>query len=171
MCVCSSAVRKNQKGEGRVGSIDFMDSSGDIRGFFFNDDCDRWMSTLAVNTVYKVKGGQIKHANRQENDCKSDCEITFGRDTVFEPLSDADAPKDTYNFVKIELIEQMEPGRKIDVLAIVQVYSPDQKVKFLWIFFQESVTLKQAPFCCISPKALLLTPSSEPNLNLFLSLG
>jgi hypothetical protein len=99
-----------------------MDSSGDIRGFFFNDDCDRWMSILAVNTVYKVKGGQLKHTNQQENNCKSDCEITFGRDTVFEPLSDADAPKVTYNFVKIELIEQMEQGRHIDILAIVQVY-------------------------------------------------
>ena len=125
MCVCLSAVRtyKNQNGEGRVGSIDLMDSSGDIRGFFFNDDCDRWMSTLAVNTVYKVTGGQIKHANWPQNNCRqSDCEITFGRDTVFETLSDADAPKVTYNFVKIELIEQMEPGCPIDILAIIQVY-------------------------------------------------
>jgi replication factor A1 len=113
---------KNQKGEGRVGSIDLLDSSGDIRGTFFNDECDRWMSTLAVNTVYKIKGGQIKQANRQYNNCKSDCEITFGRDTVFEPLGDADAPKITYNFLKIEEIEQVEPGRPIDILAIVQVY-------------------------------------------------
>ena len=105
-----------------MGSIDLLDSSGDIRGTFFNDECDRWMSTLAVNTVYKIKGGQIKQANRQYNNCKSDCEITFGRDTVFEPLSDADAPKITYNFLKIEEIEQVEPGRPIDILAIVQVY-------------------------------------------------
>jgi ssDNA-binding replication factor A large subunit len=42
---------KNSKGEGRVASIDLMDASGDIRGTFFNDDCDKWMSTLQVNSV------------------------------------------------------------------------------------------------------------------------
>ena len=138
VCVCLSAVRtdKNQNGEGRVGSIDLMDSSGDIRGFFFNDDCDRWMSTLAVNTVYKVKGGQIKHANLQENDSKSDCEITFGRDTVFEPLSDADAPKVTYDFVKIELIEQMEPGRKIESLQSYRCTHLTKKSSFFGFSFR-----------------------------------
>lgn len=88
LCVRVAAVRtyKNAKGEGRVGSIDMMDGSGDIKGTFFNDDCDKWMSTLMVNTVYKIRGGMIKPANAQFNNCSSQVEITFGRDTVFEPL-------------------------------------------------------------------------------------
>lgn len=122
-----NAVRtyKNAKGEGRVGSIDMMDSSGDIKGTFFNDDCDKWMSTLQVNQVYKIKGGQIKQANEKFNNCSSTNEITFGRDTIFEILSDADAPKVQYNFVKIDAIEQVEPGqRPIDILALVQRVDP-----------------------------------------------
>jgi hypothetical protein len=63
-----------------------MDSSGDIKGTFFNDDCDKWMSTLQVNQVYKIKGGQIKQANEKFNNCSSTNEITFGRDTIFEIL-------------------------------------------------------------------------------------
>jgi len=52
-----AAVRtyKNAKGEGRVGSIEIMDSSGDVKGTFFNDDCDKWMETLKVNQVYRIR--------------------------------------------------------------------------------------------------------------------
>jgi len=71
--------------------------------------------------VYKISMGSLKQANRQFNQCKSDFEITFGRDTNFELLSDADAPKVHFDFRSIEQIEQMSPGDYVDVLAICQV--------------------------------------------------
>lgn len=118
-----AAVRawKNAKGEGRVASIDLMDGSGDVRGTFFNEECDKWMNTLVVNQVYRIRGGQLKQANRQFNRCKSDVEITFGRETTFEPLNDADAPKVQYNFTPIEQIEQMDTNHITDILALIQV--------------------------------------------------
>ena len=115
---------KNQKGEGRVASIDLMDGSGDMRGTFFNDECDKWMSCLEVNQVYKITNGQLKAANRQYNQCKSDCEVTFGRDTQFTPVSDADAPKVQYQFVSIDRIEQTDPGTIVDILGLVQKADP-----------------------------------------------
>ena len=119
----AAAVRtyKNAKGEGRVGSIVLMDSSGDIKGTFFNDECDRWMETLKVNQVYKITGGNPKPADAKYNNCKSTFEITFNRDSTFEPLSDADAPRVVYDFMNIEMMEQKEAGTIIDVLGIVQV--------------------------------------------------
>jgi ssDNA-binding replication factor A large subunit len=119
----AAAVRtyKNAKGEGRVGSIVLMDSSGDIKGTFFNDECDRWMETLKVNQVYKITGGNAKPADARYNNCKSTFEITFNRDSTFEPLSDADAPRVVYDFMNIEMMEQKEAGTIIDVLGIVQV--------------------------------------------------
>ena len=124
--ISKSSVRtyKNQKGEGRVASIELMDQSGDIKGTFFNDECDRWIPQLAVNSVYRISGGQIKKADRRFNQSKSEYEITFGRDTTFEPLSDADAPKVQYNFVSIEEIERLDPGCIVDILVLVQRADP-----------------------------------------------
>jgi hypothetical protein len=129
-----------------VGIIDLMDSSGKIRGFFFNDLSDRLMTTLAVNKVYKVKGGRIKKVNSQNeialgnnfNICNSDFEIIFGPDTVFENVNDEDAPKVSYNFVKIGLIEHVEPGCLIDILAIVQVCLAEPKSQVSLDSFQDS---------------------------------
>ena len=84
-----------------------MDGSGDIRGTFFNDDCDKWMPVLEVNQVYKFTRGQLKPANRQFNHTQSDVEITFGRDTHIEHVSDADAPKVTFNFRTIRYFQKL----------------------------------------------------------------
>jgi len=118
-----AAVRtyKNAKGEGRVGSIEIMDSSGDVKGTFFNDDCDKWMETLKVNQVYRITGFTGKPANRQYCNTSCNVEITFQRDSTFEPLSDSDAPKVQYNFVNIEQLEQRPVGDLVDVLGIIQV--------------------------------------------------
>eukprot|EP00286_Rhodomonas_abbreviata_P019133 CAMPEP_0181311156 /NCGR_PEP_ID=MMETSP1101-20121128/12979_1 /TAXON_ID=46948 /ORGANISM="Rhodomonas abbreviata, Strain Caron Lab Isolate" /LENGTH=436 /DNA_ID=CAMNT_0023417853 /DNA_START=23 /DNA_END=1333 /DNA_ORIENTATION=- len=121
-----SAMRtyKNARGEGRLFNIDLMDSSGDIRGTFFNDDADKWFTTLVPNKVYKVRGGTIKQANPQFNQTKSDVEITFNRDTTFEALPDSLAPQIQFSFRSIADIEKTDPNTVIDVLAIVQEAYP-----------------------------------------------
>ena len=153
-----AAVRtyKNAKGEGRVGSIDLMDGSGDLKGTFFNDECDKWMQALEVNKVYKVRGGQIKSANKQYNQCKSDIEITFGRDSTFEPVSDTDAPKVTYHFADIAQIEQFDPQTVVDILAIVQVCAPF--LASYHISFHTLLINVEDILCIIFPNLILQLP-------------
>ena len=119
---------KNAKGEGRLFNIDIMDASGDIRGTFFNDDADRWMDQLETNKVYKVRNGNIKPANKQFNQTRSEWEITFGRDTTFEPCPESAAPKVTYNFVPIEAIEQLDTNSILDIIGVVQSADPISEI-------------------------------------------
>lgn len=115
---------KNAKGEGRLFNIDLMDATSDIRGTFFNDDADRWMDQLEANKVYKVRGGSIKPANKNFNQTKSEWEITFGRETTFEPCPESAAPKVTYAFKTIEEIESMDTNAVIDVIGVISAADP-----------------------------------------------
>jgi hypothetical protein len=158
----SMRTYKNARGEGRLFSIDIMDSTGDIRGTFFNETADqfhallkpnhvrnasckhvrwcklqRWIEVAFVETsevalplfsgewqVYKIRGGTVKAANRQYNQCKSDYEITFNRDATFIPCEDHEAPKVSYNFRAITEIENQEPNSIIDVIGIAEAVFP-----------------------------------------------
>ena len=77
-----------------------------------------------VSQVYKIRGGTIKQANRKFNTTSSEYEITFNRDSTFDIVADSEAPKVSYNFRKIEEIENTEPQSIVDVLAVVHDVQP-----------------------------------------------
>lgn len=112
----------NAKGEGSLFSIELLDNSGtDIRGTFFREGVDKYYNMLQPGKVYRISGGRLKVANMQYNTCKSSFEITFDQNTEIH-LDDDDGQIAAahYDFVKIGDIENVEPNKSIDVLAIVK---------------------------------------------------
>jgi replication factor A1 len=65
-----SVVRtwKNQRGEGKVFSVDVIDAEGcQIRATTFNAVAERLYEVFQHNLVYTISRGKIKVANKQFN--------------------------------------------------------------------------------------------------------
>jgi len=113
----------NARGEGSLFSIDVLDPSGvDIRGTFFKEAVEKFYSLLQVGSVYTFSGGRIKVANMQYNTCKSGFEITFDQNSEIHLQDDTgEIQHNCYDFIpSIAQIEQVDPGKMVDILAIVK---------------------------------------------------
>jgi len=100
---------KNARGEGKLFSIELVDSEGgEIKGTFFNDVVDKFYDIVNEGDVYLFSKGQIKTANKQYS--SANYEITFDKATTIEPVDSDDPtainiPRANYNFRKIQHIE------------------------------------------------------------------
>jgi replication factor A1 len=112
----------NQKGEGYLMSIELLDEAGgEIRGTFFKEAVDKYNPILEEGAVYSVSGGKIKAANKQYNNLNSDYEITFGNDTVIQPLANDSAIKAVQlTFCPIAELESKDVNSTVDVIGIVK---------------------------------------------------
>ncbi len=116
----------NAKGEGKLFSIEMLDSSGmDIRATFFRDAVDKFYDMLQCDNVFTFSGGRLKTANQQYNTCKSGYEITFDQNAEILPQSDgAGIAQQLYEFRPIGDLENVEPGQYVDIIGIVRHVSP-----------------------------------------------
>eukprot|EP00550_Attheya_septentrionalis_P007580 CAMPEP_0198296596 /NCGR_PEP_ID=MMETSP1449-20131203/33246_1 /TAXON_ID=420275 /ORGANISM="Attheya septentrionalis, Strain CCMP2084" /LENGTH=643 /DNA_ID=CAMNT_0043997261 /DNA_START=49 /DNA_END=1980 /DNA_ORIENTATION=+ len=119
-----SAIRtwSNAKGDGSLFSIDILDASAtDVRATFFKEAVDKFFNTLEVDKVYTFTGGRLKTANIQYNTCKSGFEITFDQNAEIHLDNDTgEIQQQTFEFVQIAQLEQVEPGKYVDILAVVK---------------------------------------------------
>lgn len=122
--VHKSQVRtwSNAKGEGQLFSIELLDSSGtDVKCTFFKEAVDKFYGFLEEGSVYTFSGGRLKVANMQYNTCKSQFEITFDQNSEIH-LDDNGGPeiRESYDFVKIAGLENVDPNNYVDILAVVK---------------------------------------------------
>jgi replication factor A1 len=113
----------NARGEGSLFSIELLDSSGvDVKATFFKEAVDKFYTMIEEGKVYTFSGGRMKVANMQYNTCKSNFEITFDQNAEIHLDNDAgDIRRHNYDFVpNIAHLEQVEPNKTVDVLAIVK---------------------------------------------------
>jgi len=117
---------KNDRGEGKVTSINLLDEfGGEIRATMFGDEVDRIYPQMMENKVYVVSGGQIKMARKQYTHIKNDYAITFSRDTQVEFCQDETGiSSQVYNFVQINQLPQMAPTQDgqnvfVDIVGVV----------------------------------------------------
>lgn len=111
----------NAKGEGSLFSADLLDSSGvDVRCTFFKEAVDKFHHFLEEGRVYTFSGGKLKVANMQYNTCKSQFEITFDQNSEIQLDTSGDDIRDSYSFVKIAALENVEPQGFVDILAVVK---------------------------------------------------
>mmetsp|Transcript_111608 Transcript_111608/g.322586 ORF Transcript_111608/g.322586 Transcript_111608/m.322586 type:complete len:637 (+) Transcript_111608:377-2287(+) len=122
--VSKSDIRtwSNAKGEGSLFSCEFLDSSGmDIRATMFKEAVDKYYNFLQVGSVYTISGGRLKVANAKYNTCKSSFEMTLDQNSQIQLADDEGEIKaQSFDFVKIGNLEQMEPGKNVDVIGVVQ---------------------------------------------------
>ena len=130
--VAKSDIRtwSNPKGEGSLFSIDLLDSSGvDIRATMFKESVDKYYNFLQVGKVYTIGGGKIKVANLKWNTCKSQYEMTLDVNSVIQLADDAgEIQVQSFDFIKIGRLEEVEPNKMVDVIGIVQEVSEVQSL-------------------------------------------
>lgn len=122
--VSKSDIRtwSNAKGEGSLFSMELLDGSGmDIRATMFKEAVDKFYNFLQVGSVYTISGGRIKVANMQYNTCKSQYEMTLDQNSEIKLADDeGDIQAVSFDLVKIGNLEQIEQGKNVDVMGIVQ---------------------------------------------------
>lgn len=91
----------NQKGEGKLFSVELIDNTGEIRANGFNEQVDKFYDMLQIDSVYYISRGILKTANKQYSKLDNDYEMTFSNDTVIEPCEEEDnsLPHMNFNFV------------------------------------------------------------------------
>jgi replication factor A1 len=79
----------NQRGEGKLFSVNLLDESGEIKATGFQDAVDKYYNVLQENKVFYISKAKVNIAKKQFSSLKNEYEITFERDTEIEEVSGA----------------------------------------------------------------------------------
>ena len=112
---------KNERGEGKLLSIDILDSEGSkMRVTMFGPEVDMFEPQLQQGKMYFISKGQIKVANRKFNTLGSDYEMTLDKTSTIEAAPDGgDIPLQSFKFVPIAEIANISADKVIDVIGKV----------------------------------------------------
>ncbi|KAK9871429.1 hypothetical protein WA026_012805 [Henosepilachna vigintioctopunctata] len=125
-----SAIRtwSNSRGEGKLFSMDLVDSSGEIRCTAFREQVDKYYDYVQVDKIYFISKCQLKAANKKFSSLKNDYEMTTTSETIIQECQSDDTaiPTTCFNFVTIDKISNMEEGALVDICAICKNVSDVQ---------------------------------------------
>lgn len=109
----------NQKGEGRMFSVDLVDETGEIKCTVFNEFVDQYEHVFQVGKVYKIFRAGIKPGNPKF--CRTPYEMSINRSTVVsEDIATASPMKRRYNFVPaIDALQDVPVGQLVDTIGVV----------------------------------------------------
>ncbi|XP_060861000.1 replication protein A 70 kDa DNA-binding subunit-like [Metopolophium dirhodum] len=113
----------NQRGEGKLFSMDLLDESGEIRATAFNSECDKFFDMIEVNKVYFITRGSIKTANKKFSNLNNDYELTLSNETQIFPCHDFDdsqMPALKFNFVPLSQVKDVDVDGIVDVIGVCQ---------------------------------------------------
>ncbi|KAF2445795.1 replication protein-like protein A 70 kDa DNA-binding subunit [Karstenula rhodostoma CBS 690.94] len=112
----------NQKGEGKLFSVNLLDDTGEIRGTGFNDVCERLYPIFEEGVVYYISAPcKVTLAKKQFSNLPNDYELQFERDTEVEKAEDQDnKPQIRYNFTKIGDLNNVEKDTTIDTIGVLK---------------------------------------------------
>ncbi|XP_050527598.1 replication protein A 70 kDa DNA-binding subunit-like [Daktulosphaira vitifoliae] len=115
----------NQRGDGKLFSMDLVDEHGEIRATAFNSECDKFYDMIEVNKVYFItKGiGIVKTANKKYTNLNNDYELTLNGETQIFPCHDFDdtqMPTMKFNFVSLNVVKDLDTDSMVDVIGVCQ---------------------------------------------------
>lgn len=115
----------NQRGEGKLFNVNFLDTSGEIRATAFNEMAVKYSEMLEEGKVYYISKARLQPAKPQFTNLSHPYELSLDRESVIEPSQDeANVPKTHFNFIKLNSIENQEANSTVDVLGIIQSVNP-----------------------------------------------
>lgn len=110
----------NQRGEGKLFSVNLMDETGEIRATGFNESVDEFYPMLEEGKVFFITKARVQIAKKQFSNLQNEYEITFDKTTQIEPCFDAsDVPDVKYSFTELQNLENLENNAITDVLGVV----------------------------------------------------
>jgi len=116
----------NQRGDGKLFSMDLIDESGEIRATAFNNECDRFFDMIEVNKVYFITRGTLKTANKKFSNLNNDYELTLSSETKILPCHDFDdtqMPALKFNFSQLSKVKDADVDAIVDVIGVCQMTS------------------------------------------------
>ncbi|KAF9164155.1 Replication factor A protein 1 [Actinomortierella ambigua] len=112
---------QNQRGDGKLFSVNLLDDSGEIKATGFNSELDRWYDVLEEGKVYYISGGRINAAKKQFSTLKNDYEMSLSRETDITLAPEMNAVPDIrFKFVELKDLAGIEEKETVDVIAIVK---------------------------------------------------
>nr|1YNX_A Chain A, Replication factor-A protein 1 [Saccharomyces cerevisiae] len=78
----------NQRGDGKLFNVNFLDTSGEIRATAFNDFATKFNEILQEGKVYYVSKAKLQPAKPQFTNLTHPYELNLDRDTVIEECFD-----------------------------------------------------------------------------------
>ncbi|VEU23153.1 DEKNAAC104055 [Brettanomyces naardenensis] len=120
---------QNQRGEGKLFNVNFLDETGEIRATGFNAIAEKFYDLLKENKVYYVSKCAMQMAKPQFSNLKHQYELQFDRDTVIEECpDDADVPKLHFDLVKLDQVQNLDNGTVIDVIGVLKEVHEKQEI-------------------------------------------
>ncbi|CCH45720.1 Replication protein A 70 kDa DNA-binding subunit [Wickerhamomyces ciferrii] len=115
----------NQRGEGKLFNVNLLDETDEIRATAFNDNAEKFYNLLQEGKAYYVSKARIQPSRPQFSNLKHPYELQLDRDTVIEECFDADdVPKLSFDFVKLNKIQDLEADSIIDVVGVIKEVNP-----------------------------------------------
>ncbi|GAA5987161.1 hypothetical protein JCM11641_002150 [Rhodosporidiobolus odoratus] len=111
----------NQKGDGKLFSVNLVDATGEIRATGFNAVVDRLEPILQEGHVYLISKARVNIAKKQFSNLNNEYEIMFENNTEVEEVEDNDdnVPKVKFDFVDLSDLTNFEKDATCDVLGLV----------------------------------------------------
>ncbi|GAA5845759.1 hypothetical protein JCM9279_006100 [Rhodotorula babjevae] len=113
----------NQRGDGKLFSVNLLDESGEIRATGFNEACDKLYPILEEGKVFRISRARVNIAKKQFSNLANEYEITFENNTEVEPVNEAeekDVPQVQFNFTQLAELTNIDKDATCDVLGVVQ---------------------------------------------------
>ncbi|WWC62468.1 uncharacterized protein I303_105064 [Kwoniella dejecticola CBS 10117] len=110
----------NQRGEGKLFSVTFMDETGEIRATGFNEAVDNFYNMLEEGKVFFVSRARINIAKKQFSNVNNEYEIMFENQTEISPCDDDSVPQVKYNFKGIDALGETQKDELCDVIGVVR---------------------------------------------------
>jgi replication factor A1 len=76
----------NQRGEGKLFNVNFMDESGEIRATGFNAQVDQFYEKLEEGKVYTVSKARVNLAKKKFSNLTNDYELSLDRNTEIDEV-------------------------------------------------------------------------------------
>ncbi|GAA5888099.1 hypothetical protein JCM6882_000280 [Rhodosporidiobolus microsporus] len=111
---------QNQKGEGKLFSVNLVDASGEIRATGFNAAVDNLYNLLEENKVYLISKARVNIAKKQFSNLNNEYEIMFENSTEVQHVeNDTETPSVQFNFTQLADLTAHEKDTTCDVLGVV----------------------------------------------------
>ncbi|KAG8214733.1 hypothetical protein J3R82DRAFT_9821 [Butyriboletus roseoflavus] len=133
----------NQRGEGKLFNVNFMDETGEIRGTAFNAIVDDLYDKFEEGKVYYISKGRVNLAKKKFSNVQNDYEITFEKNTEVEEVGHSisgrhsvdelslqcvdasNLPMIRYNFTQLSSLEELQKDSTcVDVIGVVKEVGP-----------------------------------------------
>jgi replication factor A1 len=123
-CTSKSDMKEwhNQKGTGKLFSVNLLDDTGEIRATAFTEVADKLFPIFEEGVVYYISAPcRVTLAKKQFSNLPNDYELQFERDTEVEKAEDQEnKPQIRFNFTKIGDLNSVEKDTTTDTVGVLK---------------------------------------------------